>query len=80
MDSFRSLLFLLTPNAQEHQSFVVFRFPSTKQFMAEAARSARAKGHKVAMPGGVAQVIRNETDRAVNLLVDAGMGRVEVLG
>ena len=80
LDSFRSLLFLLTPNAQEHQSFVVLRFPSTKAFMAEAARSARAKGHKVAMPGGVAQVIRNETDRAVNLLVDAGMGRVEVLG
>ncbi|WP_280494362.1 SCO6880 family protein [Nocardia asiatica] len=76
--SYGALLDVLTPLAEEHRSYVCLKFPQTETFMAETVRAARAKNASI--HGGIAQVIRDETERATRLLEIAGMGRVEVYG
>ncbi|MGN2638494.1 SCO6880 family protein [Nocardia takedensis] len=76
--SYGALLDVLTPLAEEHRTYVCLRFPQTETFMAETARIARTKNATI--HGAIAQLIRDETERATRLLAIAGMGRVEVYG
>ncbi|WP_235948041.1 SCO6880 family protein [Nocardia terrae] len=78
VESYGTLIDTVSPLAEEHRSFLVLRFPQTEAFMADTARLARAKSAPIA--GGIAQVVRDETERAARLLAMAGMGRVDVLG
>lgn len=78
VESYGTLIDTITPLAEEHRTFVVLRFPQTEAFMADTARVARGKGAPIA--GGIAQIVRDETERATRLLAVAGMGRVDVLG
>ncbi|WP_405132967.1 hypothetical protein [Nocardia sp. NBC_01388] len=78
VESYGTLIDTLTPLAEEHRSLLVLRFPQTEAFMAETARLARNKNAPIG--GGIAQVVRDETERATRLLAMAGMGRVDVLG
>ncbi|ATL69882.1 hypothetical protein [Nocardia terpenica] len=78
VESYGALIDVLTPLAEEHRVFVVLRIPQTGAFMAATARAARAKNAPI--EGGIAQVIRDETERTARLLALAGMGRVEVYG
>ncbi|NNH73836.1 hypothetical protein HLB23_28955 [Nocardia uniformis] len=78
VESYGTLIDTLAPLAEEHRTFVVLRFPQTEAFMADTARLARSKNAPIA--GGIAQVVRDETERATRLLAMAGMGRVDVLG
>ncbi|WP_216917660.1 SCO6880 family protein [Nocardia noduli] len=76
--SYGALLDVLTPLAEEHRSYVCLRFPQSEAFMAETARIARAKDATI--HGAIAQLVRDETERAARLLAIAGMGNVEVYG
>ncbi|WP_216895607.1 hypothetical protein [Nocardia alni] len=78
VESYGALIDVTAPLAEEHRSFVVLRIPQTEAFMAATARLARSKN--ATMHGAIAQVVRDETERATRLLVMAGMGRVDVLG
>lgn len=82
VQSFETLLHLLTPYAQEHRSYVVLRVPQSREFMREAKRLADSAGIGDTREGrtaGVAQLVRDETERAVDLLEAADMGNVRVL-
>lgn len=76
--SYGQLIDRMSPYSEEHRSYAVLIFPKSTTFLAEAARIARRKD--AALNGGIAQVIRDETARAVSALERAGMGRVEVYG
>ncbi|MGW5383901.1 SCO6880 family protein [Nocardia sp. NPDC003963] len=76
--SYGALLDVLTPLAEEHRSYVCLRLPQTEAFMAETARIARTKNASI--HGAIAQLVRDETERASRLLSNAGMGNVEVYG
>jgi hypothetical protein len=78
VESYGDLIDTIRPHSEEHRAYVVLKFPQTDHFEADAARAAGGKGAR--FEGGVAQVIRDETMRAVSKLVAAGMGRVQVLG
>ncbi|MEV6558291.1 hypothetical protein AB0M22_21440 [Nocardia sp. NPDC051756] len=78
VESYGALIDLTAPLAEEHRSFVVLRIPQSEAFMAETARLARTKHASTA--GAIAQLVRDETERATRLLAIAGMGRVDVLG
>ncbi|MFE3105333.1 SCO6880 family protein [Nocardia tengchongensis] len=78
VQSYGALLDVLTPLAEEHRSYICLRFPQTEAFMAETARVARAKNASI--HGAIAQVIRDETERATRLLALSGMGQVQVFG
>ncbi|ATL67379.1 hypothetical protein [Nocardia terpenica] len=78
VESYGALIDVTAPLAEEHRSFVVLRIPQTEAFMADTARMARAKN--ATLHGAIAQMIRDETERATRLLALAGMGRVDVLG
>ncbi|QBS44909.1 hypothetical protein [Nocardia sp. CS682] len=78
VESYGALIDLTAPLAEEHRSFVVLRLPQTEAFMAETARLARTKHATTA--AAIAQVVRDETERATRLLAGAGMGRIDVLG
>ncbi len=68
----------LAPHVEEHRAYGVLIFRRTRAFEKEAARVAARKGAE--QRGGIAQVIRDETARAVNALAAARMGQVTVLG
>jgi hypothetical protein len=76
--SYGNLLDTIRPHTEEHRAYVVLKFPHTDQFEAAAARAAGAKGAR--FEGGIAQVVRDETMRAVSKLVSSGLGRVDVFG
>jgi len=78
VESYGALIDVTAPLAEEHRAFVVLRIPQTEPFMAATARVARAKN--ATTYGAIAQVVRDETERATRLLALAGMGRVDVLG
>ncbi|MFG1795788.1 hypothetical protein [Nocardia sp. NPDC049149] len=78
VESYGALIDLASPLAEEHRSFVVLRIPQTEAFMAETTRLARTK-HANTL-AAIAQLVRDETERATRLLALAGMGRVDVLG
>ncbi|MQY18956.1 SCO6880 family protein [Nocardia macrotermitis] len=78
VESYGALIDVTAPLAEEHRSFVVLRIPQTEAFMAATARLTRTRN--AAVHGAIAQVIRDETERATRLLALAGMGRVDVLG
>ncbi|CAM4344253.1 hypothetical protein NONI108955_21870 [Nocardia ninae] len=78
VESYGALIDLTAPLAEEHRSFVVLRIPQTETFMAESARLARTKDASIA--AAIAQLVRDETERATRLLALAGMGRIDVLG
>ncbi|MBF6331464.1 hypothetical protein [Nocardia transvalensis] len=78
VESYGALIDVIAPLAEEHRTFVVLRIPQTETFMADTGRVARTKG--ATTHGAIAQVIRDETERATRLLAAAGMGRVDVLG
>ncbi|MFF0494587.1 hypothetical protein ACFYTQ_36685 [Nocardia sp. NPDC004068] len=78
VESYGALVDVIAPLAEEHRSFIVLRIPQTDAFMADTARVARAKN--ATTHGAIAQVVRDETERATRLLTLAGMGRVDVLG
>ncbi|GAA4825171.1 hypothetical protein GCM10023353_37850 [Tomitella cavernea] len=68
----------LAPHVEEHRAYGVLIFRRTRAFEKEASRVAGRKGAPVR--GGIAQVIRDETARAVASLSAARMGQVTVLG
>ncbi|MFD4406644.1 SCO6880 family protein [Nocardia sp. NPDC058499] len=76
--SYGALLDVLSPLAEEHRSYVCLRLPQTDAFMNETASIARAKNATIY--GGIAQLVRDETERAARMLANAGMGNVEVYG
>ncbi|MEW2019189.1 hypothetical protein [Rhodococcus sp. NPDC076796] len=76
--SYGQLIDRMSPYSEEHRSYAVLIFPKSASFLAEAARIARRKD--APLVGGIAQVIRDDTARAVSALERAGMGRVEVYG
>ena len=76
--AYGQLIDRITPYSEDHRSYGVLIFPKTQQLLAEGARLARRKCAPTI--GGVAQVIRDETMRAVGSLQMAKMGRVEVYG
>lgn len=76
--SYGQLIDRMSPYSEEHRSYAVLIFPKSTTFLTEAGRIARRKD--AALVGGIAQVIRDETARAVSALERAGMGRVEVYG
>lgn len=76
--SYGNLLDTIRPHSEEHRSYVVLKFPETDAFDTAAQRAAGGKNAR--FQGGMAQVIRDETMRAVSKLSSAGFGRVEVLG
>lgn len=76
--SYGNLLDTIRPHTEEHRAYVVLKVPQTDMLDAAAFRAAGGKNARY--EGGVAQVIRDETMRAVSRLVSAGFGRVEVLG
>ncbi|RAL30946.1 hypothetical protein [Rhodococcus sp. AQ5-07] len=76
--SYGQLLDRNAPYVEEHRSYCVLIIPKSPTFLAEAARIARRKD--AALVGGIAQVIRDETEKAQHSLERAGMGRVEVYG
>ncbi len=78
VESYGALVDVTAPLAEEHRAFVVLRIPQTEPFMAATARVARVKNATI--QGAIAQVIRDETERATRLLALAGMGQVDVLG
>ncbi|MEV6276659.1 hypothetical protein [Nocardia sp. NPDC051832] len=78
VESYGALIDLAVPLAEEHRSVIVLRIPQTTAFMAETARIARAKDATTV--AAIAQLVRDETERATRLLTLAGMGRVDVLG
>ncbi|MGX1778380.1 hypothetical protein ACWIGW_40175 [Nocardia brasiliensis] len=78
VESYGALIDLASPLAEEHRSFVVLRIPQTESFMAESAHLARNK--QASILAAVAQLVRDETERATRLLALAGMGRIDVLG
>ncbi|MEV0246860.1 hypothetical protein AB0H76_09765 [Nocardia sp. NPDC050712] len=78
VESYGALIDLAAPRAEEHRSVIVLRIPQTDAFMAETARIARTK--HATTTAAIAQVVRDETERATRLLALAGMGRVDVLG
>ncbi|RJO67954.1 hypothetical protein D5S18_34195 [Nocardia panacis] len=78
VESYGALIDVTAPMAEEHRSFVALRIPQTEAFMNEVARVAHIKNATTI--GAIAQVVRDETERAARLLVLAGMGRVDVLG
>ncbi|MCX4097700.1 SCO6880 family protein [Nocardia sp. alder85J] len=78
VESYGALLDVLAPLAEEHRCYIALRIPQTDRFMAETAAVARAAHAPII--GAIAQVIRDETERAVRLLASAGMGEVSVFG
>jgi hypothetical protein len=76
--SYGNLLDTIRPHTEEHRAYVVLKLPQTDMFEEAAARAAGGKSAR--FEGGIAQVVRDETMRAVSKLVSAGFGRVEVLG
>ncbi|OZF01246.1 SCO6880 family protein [Rhodococcoides fascians] len=76
--SYGNLLDTIRPHTEEHRTYVVLKFPQSDAF--EDAASRAAGGKNARFEGGIAQVVRDETMRAVSKLVSAGFGRVEVLG
>lgn len=76
--SYGDLIDTMRPLSEDHHCFFVLCFPQSAPLMKEAARIARSKGATI--EGGVAQVIRDDTERAQQALMSAGMGDVEVLG
>ncbi|MQY28909.1 SCO6880 family protein [Nocardia aurantia] len=78
VESYGALVDVTAPLAEEHRSFVVLRIPQTEALIADSTRLARTRN--VPAVAAIAQVVRDETERAVRLLVLAEMGRVDVLG
>ncbi|PXX53447.1 hypothetical protein DFR70_12758 [Nocardia tenerifensis] len=78
VESYGALIDLAAPLAEEHRSVIVLRIPQTEAFMSETARIARTKSASPA--AAIAQLVRDETERATRLLALAGMGRIDVLG
>lgn len=76
--SYGQLIDRVEPYSEGHYSYAVLVFPKSTALMMEGARLARRKGAPTI--GGIAQVIRDETERAVASLARAGMGRVQVYG
>lgn len=76
--SYGNLLDTIRPHTEEHRAYVVLKFPQSEQFEAAAARAAGGK--EARFEGGIAQVVRDETMRAVSKLISSGLGRVEVFG
>lgn len=76
--AYGELLDELGPHVEEHRAYAVLCFPKSTAFLTEAARVAARKN--AAITGGIAQVIRDETMRAVDALQAARMGQVAVLG
>ncbi len=76
--SYGDLIDTMRPLSEDHHCFFVLCFPQSGPMMKEAARIARQK--EATIEGGVAQIIRDDTERAQQLLAMAGMGDVEVLG
>ncbi|MFD4366976.1 hypothetical protein [Rhodococcus sp. NPDC058521] len=76
--SYGQLLDRLAPLSEQHHAYGVLVFPKSPALLAEGARIARRKN--APLIGGIAQVIRDETMRAVVSFERARMGRVEVYG
>ncbi|MFZ2175806.1 MAG: hypothetical protein WAW17_17570 [Rhodococcus sp. (in: high G+C Gram-positive bacteria)] len=76
--SYGQLIDRIRPYSEGHRSYGVLIFPKSADLLAEGARIARRKD--APLIGGIAQVIRDETMRAVGALERAKMGRVEVYG
>ncbi|MDJ0396174.1 hypothetical protein QMK17_22915 [Rhodococcus sp. G-MC3] len=76
--SYGNLLDTIRPHTEEHRAYVVLKLPQTEPFEAAAARAAGGKDAR--FEGGIAQVVRDETMRAVSKLISSGLGRVEVFG
>lgn len=76
--SYGELIDAMRPLSEDHHCFFVLCFPQSDALMKEAHRIATSKGAKI--EAGVAQVIRDDTERAQQALMSAGMGDVEVLG
>ena len=64
--SYGQLLDRNAPYVEEHRSYCVLIIPKSPTFLAEAARIARRKD--AALVGGIAQVIRDETEKAQHSL------------
>lgn len=76
--SYGQLIDRVEPYSEGHYSYAVLIFPKSTALLMEGARLARRKSAETI--AGVAQVIRDETERAVASLTRAGMGRVQVYG
>ncbi|WP_182262030.1 hypothetical protein [Rhodococcus sp. UFZ-B548] len=76
--SYGQLIDRVEPYSEGHYSYAVLIFPKSTALLMEGARLARRKGASTI--AGVAQVIVDETERAVGALTRAGMGRVQVYG
>ncbi|MBF6171129.1 hypothetical protein [Nocardia blacklockiae] len=78
VESYGALLDVLAPLAEDHRCYVCLKIPQTERFMAETGRIARARHAPI--EGAIAQLIRDETERAARLLALAGMGEAQVYG
>ncbi|MFC9553655.1 hypothetical protein ACFTWF_22640 [Rhodococcus sp. NPDC056960] len=76
--SYGQLIDRIRPYSEGHRAYVVLILPKSGDLLSEGARVARRKD--APLIGGIAQVIRDETMRAVAALERAKMGRVEVYG
>lgn len=66
------------PYAEDHRCYLVVGIGESNGLMKQASKLAKSKGASV--EGGVAQVIRDEVANIQRALVNAGYGRVDVLG
>lgn len=78
VQAYGDLIDTIRPHVEEHRAYCVLVFPKSKELLDEAARVAKRK--QAEFRGGLAQVIRDETMRAVDALQTARMGAIDVLG